>query len=61
MNKVMVLRSRPNYKAIIKISQIEGLGDPECGCTFEPFGFINGSIAKGSRKVSRETQKGGEK
>jgi len=60
VNKVMVLRSRPNCKAIINISQTKGLGDPEYGCTFEPFDFINGSIAKGSRKVSGETQKGGE-
>ena len=49
-----------SYKAIINISQTKGLGDPKCGYTFEPFGFINGLIAKGSRKVSGETQKGGE-
>ncbi len=27
-------------KAIHKISQARGLRDPECGCTFEPFVFI---------------------
>jgi len=27
-------------KAIIKISQTKGLGDPTCGCTSEPFGII---------------------
>ncbi len=27
-------------KLILKISQPKGSGNPKCGCTFEPFGFI---------------------
>ena len=35
----MVLFSCFYSKAILKISQIKGLRDPECGYASEPFGF----------------------
>ena len=37
---MVVLHSYLYCEAIPKISQAKGLRDPECGCTFEPFGFI---------------------
>jgi len=35
-----MLHSYHYSKPVLKISQAKGLRDPECGCTFEPFGFI---------------------
>ncbi len=29
-----------HFKLILKKRQAKGLRDPECGCTFEPFVFI---------------------
>jgi len=28
------------FRVILKKSQVKGLRDPKCGCTFESFGFI---------------------
>jgi len=38
----MVFYSYFHSKLIPKISQVKGLRDPKCGCSFEPFGFIVG-------------------
>ena len=36
----MVLADWSNYKAILQLSQAEGLGGPEVRVTFEPFEFL---------------------
>ncbi len=47
-------------KVTVKISQIEGLRDPECGCTCEPFGFIK-QWSDGIKFEKRGDPEGGEK